>query len=384
MSLSDRFLLLGVGGAGGRIANQVAQATGGRLRAAAIDTDFAAVAQLGLCQQTRIGRSRFDGLGAGGNATAARMAADEDSDALRKLFADASLAVVITGLGGGTGSGATPAVLRVARDLNVRTLVFATLPFAFEGAERRALANRTCPLLEEAGDVLVVAENDDLCADTLDQPAPQAFAAAARHLAAGLTLLWKLTSAPGYIRLDYATLSNLLLCGRGRATFAYATAQGDRRFELALADLLDHPRRGIRKSLGGAPAMLVGVLGGEDLRLKEIGDTMARLQMEVDADCDVRMGTVLDPDEAPALSLATLLFHSWVRDETEAPAEPTPATRPTGVEATPRLAPRPRRGRSQTAPLVGDRFKSTHATVFAGEDLDVPAYLRRGLRIDAG
>lgn len=388
MSFSDRFLLLGVGGAGGRIACHVAQATGGRLRAAAIDTDFAAVAQLGLCQQVRIGRSRFDGLGAGGNATAARMAADEDADAIRKVFADATLAVVVTGLGGGTGSGVTPAVLRVARDLNVRTLVFATLPFAFEGTERRALANRTCPPLEEAGDVLVLSENDRLCADALEQPAPQAFLAAAQTLAAGLTLLWRLVTAPGYIRLDYATLANLLLCGRGRATFGFATAQGERRFEQALADLLDHPRRGIRKSLGNLPAMLVGVIGGDDLRLREVGDVMARLQLEAGVECDVRMGTVLDSAEAPVLSLATLLFHSWTHEESESAPEDAVAApaapRAPGTDSPPRQAPRPRRGRPQSSAAIGDRFKNTHATVFGGEDLDVPTYLRRGLRIDAG
>jgi hypothetical protein len=124
--------------------------------------------------------------------------------------------------------------------------------------------------------------------------------------------------------------------------------------------------------------------------LKEIGDVMARLSLEVGSECDVRMGTVLDPVEAPSLSLATLLFHSWIREEAaDAPAEEPPtsgaaAAKSAGAEGAPRQAPRPRRSRSQTATLVGDRFKSTHATVFGGEDLDVPTYLRRGLRIDAG
>lgn len=393
MSFSDRFLLLGVGGAGGRMVNQVAQATGGRLRAAALDTDFAAVAQLGLCQQYRFGRSRFDGGGAGGNATLAQMAAEEEADLLRKLFSEVQLAVVVAGLGGGTGSGVTPVALRVARDLNVRTLVFATLPFAFEGTERRALANRTCPPLDEAGDVVALFENDILCADAQDLPLADALTQAGRTLAAGMTLLWRLTSSPGYIGLDFATLASLLQSGRGRAWFAFASAAGERRLEEAMAELLDHPQRGIRRHLPVSPALLVGILGGDDLRLKEVGDIMVRLKMEVGPDCDVRMGTVQDAAEAPALSVAALLFRSWQAGVCgilpQASADESPALAGDGLpasQAVPRPVARSRRAKALPDPvgLVGSRFRKTHATVYDGEDLDVPTYLRRGLRIDVG
>jgi len=390
---SDRFLLVGVGGAGGRMANQVAQATGGRLRAAALDTDFAAVAQLGLCQQFRFGRSRFDGGGSGGNATLAQMAAEEEADLLRKLFAEVQIAIVVAGLGGGTGSGMTPVALRVARDLNVRTLVIATLPCAFEGAERRALATRTCPPLDEAGDVVALFENDALCADAQNLPLAAALDQAGRTLSAGMTLLWRLASSPGYIGLDFATLASLLQIGRGRAWFACARAAGERRLEEAMAVLLDHPQRGIRRHLPMAPGLLVGILGGDDLRLKEVGDVMVRLKMETGPECDVRMGTVQDAAEAPALSIAALLFRSWHPGVSVEPspafAEETPLNAAAGLPV-PQQVPRPvaRTRRSKAAPgalgLAGNRFRNTHATLYNGEDLDVPTYLRRGLRIDVG
>ncbi len=383
MTSSDRFLLIGVGGAGGRIANQIAQSTGGRLKAVAIDTDFEAVAKLGLCQQIRLGRNRFDGLGSGGNVTAARMAADEENETILKLFDDTTLALVITGLGGGTGSGATPAVLKAARSLNIRTLVFATLPFDFEEAERQQLAKRTGPLLEEAGDVIVTTPNNALCHDAFEKPAIEAFATATNHLAAGLLLLWQLVNSPGYIRLDFATLANLLLGGRGRATFGFAQASGPQRFELALANLLDDPQLGIRSKLREVPALLVGILGGEDLRLKEIGDVMTRLKIELPPDCDLRMGTVMDPALDTTLSLATLLFHSWTpSDAADAFVEQT-STKKTASDV-PRFAAHGRRGNSKSATSpAGDRFKSTHATIYGGEDLDVPTFMRRGLRIDS-
>ncbi len=388
MSDANRFLLVGVGGAGGRIANQVAQRTGGRLRAAAIDTDFADVAQQGLCQQVRIGHSRFDGLGSGGNATLARMAADEDADALRKLFLDARLAIVTAGLGGGTASGVTPAVLRVAREMNVRTLVFATLPFGFEGDERRALAKRTLPQLDAGGDVVTLFENDALCADATERPMTEALQCAAETLAAGMTLLWLLTTQPGYIRLDFATLLNLLQYGRGRASFAFAQARGPHRFEEALSELLDHPGRGMRRSLPGAPALLLGILAGEDLRLKEIGDTVSRLRMELDAECDLRMGTVLLPRDAQSFSLAVLVFHSWVgttddRAPEAASREPLDAAASDALTTLPRAPARTVRNGSagKAASAAGERFGSTLSAVYEGEELDVPTYLRRKLPI---
>jgi len=382
MTSSDRFLLIGVGGAGGRIANSIAQSTAGRLKAVAIDTDFEAVAKLGLCQQIRVGRSRFDGLGSGGNVTAVRMAADEEAETIRKLLDDTTLALVVTGLGGGTGSGATPAVLKAARSLNIRTLTFATMPFDFEETERQQLAKRTCLLLEEAGDVIVTAANQDLCSNSFDLPAIEAFAAATNHLAAGLLLLWQLVNCSGYIRIDYAMLANLLLGGRGRATFGFASADGPQRFELALANLLDDPHLGVRSGLQKIPAMLVGILGGEDLRLKEIGDVMARLKMELPPDCDLRMGTVMDPALDSTLSLATLLFHSWTPSDAADILIESASTTKDPADA-PRLASRGRRTGKAVNNLAGDRFKSTHATIYGGEDLDVPTFMRRSLRIDS-
>lgn len=390
MNEGDRFLLLGTGGAGGRMVDRVARATGGRLQAAALDTDFAAVAKLGYCQQYRFGSNRFDGYGTGGNATLAQMAAEEEIELLRKLFADVKIAIVVAGLGGGTGSGITPVALRAARELNVRTLTFATMPFTFEGAERRALAKRACPALDEAGDVVVVMENDALCSDGHERPLDEALHEAGATLAAGMTLLWRMTSTPGYISLDFSTLADILQFGRGRAWFGFATASGEQRVEEAIGQLLDHPQRGIRRHMPQSPALLAGIIGDESLRLKEVGDTMARLQMEVVADCDVRMGTVQEKNASGELSVATLLFRSWQPAMEGAvplrPAEPAfiPGDMPPSPKNVARPVSRKKRGkRSEPATLANDRFQKIHATLYEGEDLDVPTWQRRGLRIDA-
>lgn len=390
MSFSERFILIGVGGAGGRIANRVAQATGGSLRCVAVDSDFGAVAQLGFCQQIRIGRSRFDGAGSGGSATTARMAAEEEIDTLRKMCTDASMAVVVAGLGGGTGTGMVPTVLSALRDINARTLTIATRPFSFEGDQRGDAAKRVLPLIEEMGDVLAVVENDKLCAGLMDAPQSQTFDASTRRLASGLTLLWRLIGTPGYIALDGATVANILVSGRGRATFGFAEAAGESRLERALHELMEHPGLGLRGKLPSIPAIMLGVVGGNDLRLKEVGDAVERLKNATRGVCDIRVGTVFDPEADGSIGLAAFLFHSWSTpgadepQETEiADAKGAGAARAAVSPAKQPHATRRRTRGAKAAINADDRFKNLDSTVFEGESLDVPTYLRKGIRIDA-
>ena len=192
MSNHMSFVLVGVGGAGGRIVNEVANATDGRIPAIAIDTDFGAVSQLGSCQQVRIAANQFNGAGSGGDYASARNAAETDLESIRKALIDASLAVVVAGLGGGTGSGITSVVLRIARELNIRTLVFTIMPFSFESDDRRAIATRVHHTIENAADVACLVANDTLCCDAAALPVEKAFSEATAFLADGILLLWRM------------------------------------------------------------------------------------------------------------------------------------------------------------------------------------------------
>lgn len=353
--------IIGLGGAGGKIANAVACATAGRLSAAAVDTDFAAVSALGACQQVRLGELRFRGLGAGGDVAAARMAALEDPEPLRRLLEGVALVVVVAGLGRGTGSGVLPVLLDMAAESNVRTIVVAVTPFAIEGAERLRLAGAAQRAVAEKGDLRLLVSNDDLVTQTPSPLLSEAFASATETLSAAMTLFWRLTDHPGYLHLDPGALLSLCVAGRGPVDFAVGRAQGPDRLPAALETVLGARGLGLSRHADEARAALVGVIGGRDLRLAEVGDAVRGIAGQLGPDVPVRLSTVLEPESEGTLSLVVLFFRNWAgEDAPQAPSAPAAASS------------------AQT------RFSSAEPTLGAeGENLDEPTYLRRHLHVDA-
>ena len=425
-------LLVGVGGAGGRIVDDVVELAGiDPARATAIDTDSVEVGRLRHCARIVVGEDMFGGAGTGGQDTRARAAAREEATQLSAVLDGVRFAVVVASTGGGAGAGITPEFLTLAYDRNIPTLVFAVTPFSFEGEERRRLDARTRALLEtRGGGAVVYLDNDRLAAGAPPEATlEEVRAAASRAAAQGIALLWQLVTRPGYISLDVPTLVSILRNGRGRARFGFARAEGEGRAAAALAGLLD-PGGTLAETLAAAPAAVVGILGGQDLRLQEVGEVMGALRGAMRAGTSLNMGTVSDAALEGSLAVAVLVFESWsdagsslatpppVRlprvgaafgagapaepvnggaesaadtpaAETEAEAEPAEAaaTAPAApdVAATPHAAEPARRGRRPPvrSPLAvtsrKDRFRDTTPYIFHGEPLDEPTYLRRGL-----
>ena len=140
----EKFTIFGIGGCGSNIAYQAAIQN--QMQAICIDTDSIALEnkeQSPYCKTLLVGQNRFDGLGTGGVIATARMTANDIQSELRKNLkeAETSLAIVVTGIGGGTGSTITPALLQVARSLSIPTMVFIVFPFSIEGSEKNKIAN---------------------------------------------------------------------------------------------------------------------------------------------------------------------------------------------------------------------------------------------------
>lgn len=381
-------LLLGVGGAGGRIVNDtVTRLDLGPTPVYAVDTDLNDLARLTNCRPRSLGESTFKGLGTSSQDVLARTVAKQESAALGKLFEGIRFAVIVTGLGGGAGSGITPELLGIAYSLNIPTLVFTVSPFSFESDARRQLARRTRPILEERGSVVIHFENDELLAGSPAGTLLEESRALASHtLVEGIALLLRLVLHPGYIGLDWPTLSELLRSCRGRAHFAYASAEGDDRVATASAQLTASP---FARYLSKAPALAVGILGGRDLRLKEVGDTMAAIRAAVPAECLVQMGTVLEPTLDGRLSLALIAFEQRGENSMRADAGPaspvdTNSAAAPAALADPTAESKPRH-RAAARPVARRRASSDSKDRFykSTEELDEPTYVRRGLIIHA-
>ncbi|MDD5706495.1 MAG: hypothetical protein PHR35_11260 [Kiritimatiellae bacterium] len=384
-------MLVGVGGGGVGIAAAAAAAFGAGMQAVGFDTDAMTSRQLpgGLMRCLLIGVPRCDGRATGGDMVKGRTAAQDDVEAIKNALAGTRTAVVVATLGGGVGGGATPEILRALRELGAHTLCFAALPFELEGPERRAAAMRALPLIEENADALVVVPLDDLFADAGGYALADAIPRAEAMLAAGLTLFWRLVLTPGFIPLDVETIHALLRQSGGRCRFAVASAEGAGRGVEAVSRLSRSALLGKGTGFAGAQAVALGVLAGADLCLAELSEISKRVQAALPGGCRFHLGTMLDERFAGHVHLVALAFDAW-RDAA-ATAPDVKSGDETTMETLMPLAgdSRPGRGRGGAGrsklsfgATGRGRFKGVEATLLNGEDLDIPAYLRRGLTLD--
>ena len=349
--------VFGLGGCGGRVADAVARATAGLLPATAVDCDLGALGALRACQPFLLGQNtdRFRGLGSGGDAAAVRMAAADQSAQLAAQLDGVSLAIVVAGLGGGVGSGLLPAFLDLAAERNVRTVVFAVTPFAMEGAERLRAAGAAVSAAEGKGDLRLQFSNDDLAGHAAGITLDEAFARATETLSAGISLFWRLRAHPAYLALDDGALLSLVVDGRGAADLSVGRGQGPDRFSDAIEGVMRAPGLGLERKADSARAALVGVIGGRDLRLAEVGDAVRAVAGMLPPGTPVRLSTVLEPEAEGTITLVVIFFRSWAGAAEGEPA--SPAARPSG-------------------------FAGTEPALVDGEDLDVPTFVRWNLRID--
>jgi cell division protein FtsZ len=388
----NRISLVGVGGGGCTVVDAVADVLAVVPPTKAVNTDSRALAECRCVTKLEIGARHARGLGTGGDANVGNRAASDDLELIRGLFEDVALAVIAAGLGGGTGTGALPVVLNAAREAGTLTVCCVTLPFPFEGRERRALAERALPALQEAADILLVVPNDRLFAFTGEAELLDAFRSANRTLACALAGVWRLVTRPGYINLDASDLRKMAHRTEGWCTLGFGEGVGEDRGRVAVAQLLEGPLLREGAVLAGAQAILVSITGGVDLALKEVGDIMDAVSAAAPAESHIFMGTVLDEEWGDRVTVTLVASEEW---RPQAPAEEPKqeegeeeAPEPGGDK--PPAEPRKRRRRSglMQANLGLDtsagkgRFKDVEPTIMDGEDLDIPTFRRRNIPIE--
>ena len=386
--IQSGLLLLGVGGGGCRLAASVQAAYGQGLRALGVDTDALSnrAAAAGGMTCLLFGGSRLAGHGTGGDAIQGRLAAQDDMQNLQPHLQGVRTVVITACLGAGTGGGMTPEIVKNLHDMGLATICFVTRPFTFEGEARRKAAERVLPMIEENADSLVVVALDDLFSDAGEPLLADAVQVAENLIAAGITLLWRIVSKPGFISLDAERLHTMVLKG-GNARFGYASAEGPDR-AAKVVDALQKCRL-LRSgdALAKANAQLLGILAGRDLRLVEIGQIMEKLRGLSMKECQVEMGTVLDEQYEGRIDLVVLAFESWTAAvQIEPRKDAPPAQEPPVAEAFP-IQPGSRKGRGKASKLSfgatgRGKFQNVEPTLFNGLDLDVPTYMRRGITLD--
>lgn len=284
--------VIGVGGGGGNAVNRMVNEGLGGVEFIAVNTDNQALMLSKAKTKVRIGDKLTRGLGAGGNPEIGRKAAEESSEDLLDVLRGADMVFVACGMGGGTGTGASPVVAQIAKELGALTIGVVTRPFTFEGTRRSQLAQAGIEALKSQVDTLIVIPNDRLL-QIADKRSTlqQAFSLADDVLRQGIQGISELITVPGLINLDFADVRTIMSEG-GAALMAVGRADGDDRArkasEMAITSgLLD-------VTIDGARGILFSITGGNDLTLFEVNEAAAIIKESAHPDCNLIFGAHID------------------------------------------------------------------------------------------
>ena len=299
--------VIGIGGAGANVIDRLAMEgiTGADLTA--MNSDARAL-QAGMVRsKVQLGRNLTQGLGCGGDPELGHEAAAASIAEIRDVLKDRRMVFICTGLGGGTGSGAAPLVARMARESGAMVVVFATMPFAFEGRRRMSQALTALEDLRRQANALVTFENDRMGDMVLpEKGVGEAFVTADRMIGQSIRAVTSLVKQPGLIRIGMDDLMTALRNADSRCLFGYGQAKGEDRASQALTLAMQSPLLDRGQMLEKARNVLVHVCGGRSLTLFEIEGLMRDLGRQVSSDAQILFGAAVDPSMEDAVSVTII------------------------------------------------------------------------------
>lgn len=299
--------IIGLGGAGANMLERIALDGLDGAELLALNTDIRTLAACLAREKIQLGVNLTKGLGAGGDPELGHQAMLESEDQIRASIKGRRIVFLCTGLGGGTGSGAAPIVTRIAREEGAFVVVFATMPFAFEGRRRRDQAETALNELAVLSNALVTFDNNRMGELVLaKQGIHEAFAAADQMICESIKAVIRLVIRPGLINIGLDDLMSALRTNRSRCLFGSGIANGKDRATKALRNALNSPLLDQGTLLKDAQTVLVHLSGGEDLTLFEIELLMQRLHKFVPEKAHVLFGAAIDPAMGDSLSITLI------------------------------------------------------------------------------
>lgn len=298
--------VVGVGGSGGAGLNRMIDAGVKGVEFIAINTDVQALHYNKAVKKLHIGKSITRGLGAGMNPELGRQAAEESQNDIRDALKDADMVFVTCGLGGGTGTGASPIVAEIARDLGALTVSVVTKPFAFEGVQRRNIADRGLAELADKVDTIITIPNDKLL-QVIDKKTSllDAFMVVDEILQQGVQGIAELITVPGLINVDFADVK-AVMANAGSALMGIGSASGENKAIEAAKMAINSPL--LEMNIEGARGILFSITGGVNLGMNEVNEAAKIITASADEEAKIIFGTVIDPkmkDEIKITVVAT-------------------------------------------------------------------------------
>lgn len=297
--------VVGVGGGGGNaidsmMMNQVIKG----VDFVAVNTDAQVLLNNKAATKIQIGEKLTKGLGSGADPQIGRQAAEESKERIKEVLIDSDMVFVTCGMGGGTGTGASPVIAEVAREVGALTVGVITKPFLFEGTRRMVVAEEGLEALKEKVDTLIVIPNQKLL-DIVDKKMTllEAFSLADSVLGQGVQGISDLITTPGLINVDFADVRTIMT-GAGSALMGMGIGSGENRAQIAARSAISSPLLDI--SIEGAKGILFNITGGKDLTMNEVNEAAEIISGSADADANIIFGTVIDDNLVDQVKITVL------------------------------------------------------------------------------
>ena len=380
-----RLKVIGVGGAGGNAVNRMIQAGMQGVDFIVVNTDAQDLDNNAAKHKIQIGKNLTKGLGAGAKADIGREAVEADREAITTLLDGADMVFITAGMGGGTGTGAASAVAQMAKEMEILTVGIITLPFNFEGPKRMSRGLGGLSDLRKSCDTVISIPNQKLMS-IVDSTTTvvEAFQLADSILHQAAKGISDLINVHGLINLDFADVETIMK-NMGEAIMGTGIASGEERAVLAAQQAISSPLLD-SASISGAQGVLVNITGGPDLTLMEVDEATSIIFEEAGDDANIIFGAVIDPRMTEEIRVTVIATGFNQRIPKEVVKEDKQV-----IEI-----PRQKQARiladQENVPLFNRKVVEDHKsdqpsvskfhfddtnTVIYGDDIEIPAFIRR-------
>lgn len=269
-----------------------------------VNTDAQALLTCQAPTKVQIGENLTRGLGAGGDPEIGRQAAEESREKLKEYLRDTDMVFLTCGEGGGTGTGATPIIAEIAKELGGLTVAVVTKPFHFEGTRRMVTAEEGIMNLKDKVDTLIVIPNQRLL-EVIDKKMTllEAFRVTDSVLGQGVQGIADLITMPGLINVDFADVRTIMTSA-GTSLMGIGTGVGENRAATAARTAIASPLLEI--SIEGAKGVLFNITGGSDLTMAEVDEAAKQIASAVDPDANIIFGATIDENMIDQVKLTVI------------------------------------------------------------------------------
>lgn len=360
--------VLGIGGGGGNALNtMVVEDMIAGVDFVAVNTDAQALLASQAAIKLQIGENLTRGLGVGGNPELGGQSAEESREKIKDLLIDTDMVFITAGMGGGTGTGASPVIAEIAREMGALTIAVVTKPFIFEGTRRMVAAEDGIAKLKDKVDALIVIPNQKLL-DSVDRKMTlvEAFKTVDAVLGQGVQGISDIITLPGLINRDFADIKSIMK-DAGSAFMGIGTGIGENRAQAAARSAIASPLLEI--SIEGARGILFTITGGPDLTMAEVEESSKIITEHADADANIIFGATINEkmvDQIRISVIATGFDDARLRLQRMVQKQNKPLAVPASSVATPPTF------------SIEEKVPPEVPPEEMGEEYEVPAFLRLG------